>query len=631
MLQSMRKFANSWVASIFMGLLALSFGVWGIADIFQGSADTTVATVGRVKISRTTFQSEYQNDQRVQSARMGVQLTPEQAQAMGLGQASLQRLISRTALGNETDRLGLTASDKQVVEQIQSMTQFAGPTGSFDHQTFLRAINEAGYSEQSFIDAIRADTANSQLLDAAKNGMTIPAGYARALFDYLNEFRAVHYVEVPPSAAGAPPAPTDAQLEAYVKAHEDHFSTPEYRQISYAILEPADVMNQVSVTDAQLQQEYDLRKDEYQIPATRDVEQITFPDLKSAQAASDKIKTGTSFEDIATARGLKPSDVNLGTIHESDLGTDRGPAAFALPLNGVSAPVKGTFGYVLLKVTKITPGSSKSFDQVKDALRKEVLEKLAQSKIGDISNRFEDAMAGGDTLAQAGQKTGLRVVHVPAVDKSGLTPDGTKAAVPDKPEFLAEVFKANVGVTGDPVQMADGGVFALLVEGDTPPKLKPLDAVRAAATAAWQADAMQNALVAKAEALAKDANAVQSLTGVAKQLNVSELESPPLQRGKPDGVFDAALIDAIFAAPPGTTVFGKATKGGFYVVARITGVRHPPAMDLSDPRYKSFLAQIGAQVGEDIPTSLAMAARARQGVSVNQKMVDDVIGGGSGS
>ena len=630
MLQSMRKFANSWVASIFMGLLALSFGVWGIADIFTGSTDTTVASVGRVKISQNEFQNEYQNLVRSQSARTGVQITPEQAQAMGLGQETLQRLINRTAIGNESDRLGLTASDKQVAEQIQSIPAFAGPTGSFDHQTFLRVISQAGYTEQSFINAVRSDTVNSQLLDAAKNGMQIPAGYARALFDYINEIRAVHYVEVPQAAAGVLPTPTDAQLEAFVKAHEDSFSTPEYRQITYALIAPSDVMSQVSVTDAQLKQQYDLNKDQYQIPESRDVEQIAFPDLKTAEAASARIAAGTSFEEIATSRGLKPSDIDLGTIHQADLGTIRGPAAFTLPLNGVSKPVKGTFGYVLLKVTKINPGSSKSFDEVKDALRKDALNKLAQNKISDISNRFEDAMAGGDTLAQAGQSVGMHVVHVAAVDKDGLTPSGAKADLPANPQFLTEVFKASVGVAGDPVHLADGTMFAILVEGDTPPKLKPLDAVRAAATTDWQADAGQKALDAKAAALAKEATAAQSLASLAKTLNVKEIDSPPLQRSKKDDVFAQSLIDAIFDAPPGTAVYGKSIKGG-YIVARITGVAHPPEQSASNPAYRNFQMQIADQIGQDIPVSLAVAARARQGVTVNQKMVDSVIGGGSGS
>ncbi len=64
MLQQMRKFASSWVASIFLGVLALSFGVWGIADIFKGTTDTSVATVGNVKIGQDEFQHEYQNSLR---------------------------------------------------------------------------------------------------------------------------------------------------------------------------------------------------------------------------------------------------------------------------------------------------------------------------------------------------------------------------------------------------------------------------------------------------------------------------------------------------------------------------------------------------------------------------------------
>ena len=36
MLQWMHRISTSWVASLFMGALALSFVVWGIADVFTG-------------------------------------------------------------------------------------------------------------------------------------------------------------------------------------------------------------------------------------------------------------------------------------------------------------------------------------------------------------------------------------------------------------------------------------------------------------------------------------------------------------------------------------------------------------------------------------------------------------------
>ena len=629
MLQQMRKFAKSWVSSIFLGVLALSFGVWGIADIFKGNTDTTVATIGDVKIAQETFQSEYRNALRNQSARLGAQITPEQAAAMGLGQETLQRIIGRTAVDTEVSRLGLTASDKSVAEQIQAIPAFAGPTGSFDHTTFLRAVGEAGFTEQSFIAAIRSDTARTQLLNATSNGLQAPPGYVRALFDYLNEVRAVHYLVLPANAGDVTAKPTDAELLSYVKAHADRFSTPEYRQLTYASIAPADVMNQISVTDAQLKQEYEVRQSQYQIAEKRDVEQITFPDEKTAADASAKIAAGTSFEDLATARGLKPADIQLGTVAAADLGKERGAAAFALAEGGTSKPVKGTFGWVLLKVTKITPGVSKSFDEVKESLRTDVMQKLAVSKLTDLVNAFEDATSGGDTLAEAAKKSGMHVVHVASVDRQGLAADGTKSAVPQTPEFLSEVFKAEVGVAGDPFQTKDATFYVLMVEGDTPPKLRPLDQVGAQATAEWLAAQKQKLLLEKARSLTAQATAEKSLADIAKTLGVSEEASGALQRGAKSQVFADDLVTAIFDAAPGAAVYGKSSKGDSYIIARVTGIAHPPQMSASNPQYRSFLAQIGTQIGEDIPTSLAMAARLRQGVTVNQKMVDSVTGAGS--
>lgn len=627
MLQEMRKYAKSTVASIFLGILALSFGVWGIADIFHGSADTTVASVGDAKISYDAYQREYQNYIR-NAGRQGQTLTPEQARAQGIPGQILQQLISRQAVDNVVHELKLTASDDSVATQIKSIRAFAGPLGTFDHQTFLRAIQESGFTEQGFIDAVRDDTSRAQLLDAVKNGIQMPQGYARAFFDYLNEERAVQYVSVPQTSVTVAP-PTDAQLTAYVKAHANKFSTPEYRAVTFASMTPADVMNEVHVTDDQLKEEYEARKATYVIPEKRDVEQITFPDEKAAAAARAEIDHGKSFADIAKQRGLKQSDIALGSVVQEDLGKDRGPAAFALAQNGVSQPVKGVFGYVLLHVTKITPGLSKSFDDVKEDIKKDVLTQLAAAQLGDVSNKFEDAMAGGLNLKQAALKVGMHVVTVPAVDSKGMTPDGQKAAVPDEPEFLAQIFKADVGEEGDPFQTKDGNLYVLRVDGVTPPKVRPIDQVRDQAVKAYTDEQRGKLLEAKAKSLATEAGKQQSLAKVATDLGTTPQSSGILTRGTPVEPFSPALIEKIFEAPPGGAVYGEAAKDGSYIVARVTGIAHPPTMPTNDPRYKRFMASLSNQLGDDLPTAFSSAARNKQGVEIDQKMADRVSGGGS--
>jgi len=630
MLQQMRKYAKSWVASIFLGALALSFGVWGIADIFRGGpADTSVATVGGTQIPIEVFQRAYQNMLRNASQRAGMQITPEKAQQMGLPGETLQSLISQAAIEGEIDHLGLTISDAQVASAVRAIPAFSGPLGTFDHATFVQRLQEAGYTEQTFIDALRNDDARQQLLMAAQNGFSIPPGLARALFDYINERRAVQYLVVPASAAGALPLPSVAALSAYVKAHSDRFSTPEYRALSYAAIGPEDVAGQIKVTDDQIKQEYELRQDDpkyaYVVAEKRDVEQLNFRDAAGAAAARAKIDAGSSFADLAKSLGTAP--IGLGSVSKPDLG-DRGAVVFALALDGVSQPVKNLSGYALFHVTKIAPGSTKTLADVKDDISKDIATKLAASKLEDIAAAYTDASSGGASLAEAASKVGMHVTRIPAVDSNGLAPDGSKAAIPSDPDFLAQVFHAEIGQEGDPFAPKDGHYYVLKVESVTPSKLKPLDDVRAEATAQWLAEARQQALARKAQSLAAETDARHGLAAIAKELNATPQMSGALTRDTPSGDFPAPLISQIFAAAPGKAVAGPSSKPEAYIVALVTGVSHPPP-PVGNPVYQKFIDSVSSRTAEDISTSMAMAARAKQGVKINQKQVDIATGGGS--
>src|SRR5579871_4613540 len=98
MLQQMRRLSKSWVSSIFLGGLALSFGVWGIADIFRGNTDTSIATVGGVKIPMEQFQRDYKNFLRGASQQTGHEVTMDEARAHGFDKQALQAVLNRNAL-----------------------------------------------------------------------------------------------------------------------------------------------------------------------------------------------------------------------------------------------------------------------------------------------------------------------------------------------------------------------------------------------------------------------------------------------------------------------------------------------------------------------------------------------------
>lgn len=622
MLQAMRKLTRSWISTVFLSLIAGSFVVWGIADVFRGSTDTNVVTVGSTQVPVESFRRDFQNAMR----NAGAVLAPGEAKA--LGQQVLDRMTASIALDNLTDSLGLTATDGRVRQQIQAISAFNGPMGGFDHDTFVRIIRDAGYSEEEFVAVSRKDVARGQLLHAVEGGYQMPPDYARAIFAYINETRTVEYVALTPSSLAPIAPPSETVLADYVKAHPERFSTPEYRSVSYAWVATADLAPSQVVTDKQIQQEIDANRSTYITPEKRTLEQISFKSESEAIAAKAALDGGKTFDALAAERHLQAADYKLGDVAEADLAIDppRAKAAFALAEGGVSAPVKGNFGWALLHVTKITPGVSKSNDEIKLIIQR----KLAQSKMADMSNAYIDAVADGDSVEQAARKAGMHYVRVAATDAQGLAPGGNTAIAGANPDLMAAIFKAEVGEDADPFPTKDGSyLYAVAVDGITPPKTKPVSAVREQAIARWTEEQRQAQLKTKATALAAKATADKALDAVAASLGAPVSTSPVLTRRSNEGVFDAALVHALFEAAPGTAISFPGGNGG-YIVARIAGVRHAPVPD-NTLQYVQGVMGLSQEISGDVTMGLAKAEQAREHVTVNQKLVDSTVGGNSGS
>lgn len=628
MIQWLHALSKSWVATLLMGGLTLSFVVWGIADVFTGVSSSGVASVGRTDISQQEYQRLYRNFVRRQGQQMGMDITPDMAQKMGLPQMALQQLISRTALDNEAIKLGLTTPDAELAQNVRSMSVFRGPLGQFDRPTFLQALQNAQYTEDQFLAEMRQDMTRDQLTQAVEANFIVPATYAQALFQYINEKRAVDYVILTPDMAGNVAPPTDAVLAAYVKDHADHYSSPEYRDADFATITPADVMGSVTVSDAQIQQEYEAHKSTYVIPESRDIQQIEFKTKKDATDARAQIDKGMSFDELASRRGLRPDQIALGTLTEDELpDPDRAKAIFALAINQVSQPIKTALGdYVLARVTKITPGSNKTLADVKDDIRKTLTNELAANKLVDIVNAYTDARSAGSDLKEAAQKSGMKMGHIAAVDANGLKPDGSKADVPADPEFLPALFKTDMGEDSDPFPTKAGAYFVIHVNGVTPPKLKTLDQVRAQALLDWTNEQRNKLLSEKALLLAAQAEKDKSLDNVAKQLKVAVQHSPALTRETNDATFGAAFVQRLFMAAPGAVISGTQGSSDNYILAKVTGIAHPK-MNIRDPNFQAGAARLSQAVAGDFSIAMANAARERQGVKVNQKLVASLTGG----
>jgi len=84
MLQAIRSKAGSLVVKTLFGLLILTFGIWGIGDIFRNRpTDTVIATVGDQSIRAEDLEAAVRRELEHMKARVGVPIDIQQAKKFG--------------------------------------------------------------------------------------------------------------------------------------------------------------------------------------------------------------------------------------------------------------------------------------------------------------------------------------------------------------------------------------------------------------------------------------------------------------------------------------------------------------------------------------------------------------------
>src|SRR3569833_2683574 len=122
MLAAIRVFAKSWVAAILMGLLIVSFAVWGVRDVFSGRINgDVVVKAGSRAVSASEFKRTFDRQKSQYEQQAGQPIPTDVAAANGLDRAELEGLATDAAFSAYLEKIGLKPSDKLVVSEIQKI------------------------------------------------------------------------------------------------------------------------------------------------------------------------------------------------------------------------------------------------------------------------------------------------------------------------------------------------------------------------------------------------------------------------------------------------------------------------------------------------------------------------------
>jgi peptidyl-prolyl cis-trans isomerase D len=475
MLQFLRGHASSWVIKILLGLIILSFGIWGISGLFVGRGQQVlVAKVGQVEISKQYFLHEVQK--RLQAANRDMKdanLTLEQAIKMGLTNKILDDMVRQYLIAEELQSLKLAASTNILSAITLQDPAFKNDQGRFDGGKFKSFLAQRGMTEAQYM-AHRARTLMEAQLLSAVSAASKPAGaLSLRMFNDLFQERditlyTINEDVVEKNTPNLSKISKD-ELVAYYDSHKDAYKTQEKRTFSFVLIDPKALEGHYTFSDAEIKDAYETQMDNYVVPEKRDLQVYMDKDWRKVKLVSKLLEEGKPLP--------KNTVTTLYNIGQEELGDKLGTEAFDLKVKETSDVFKNEDGeFQVVKVLKITPSKTKPLERVRTEIIADLKRQKALDEASTLTQTIEDAISGGASLEEIAKAHHLPFTKdVEISKKSGEKP--LKKHPLYVPSMAKAVFEQEAGEVGPTIELEDGRSYIVQVNHVEPQHIDPLEKV----------------------------------------------------------------------------------------------------------------------------------------------------------
>jgi peptidyl-prolyl cis-trans isomerase D len=432
------RFQTRLILYSFIGILIIAVGlvVYGYLDEKYFQARRPVAKVGnvgiplggwqaRVRMQRTQLINQLQFYQQY-SQYFGMDLTSQEQQIQSqlsdpatLGQTVLNQMIDEELIRQEAAKRGITASPKEVQDEIQASYQYF-PNGSPTPTITPTAVSSPTFSPETLALVTLTPTPSPATATATAAPPVTPSPSVSPVATGSPQSK------TSPAATGSPP-PTTSQTAA-AAATETVTATPAVTSTPEATFTPLPTstpytqqgfntaykngvakLAALGLNEDQVRQLYAsniLRQKLFDIitadvPRTQDqvwARHILVADEATAKAVRQRLANGEDFAKVAaevsTDTGTKSKGGDLGWFGKGAMVPEFEAAAFSLKVGEISQPVKSQFGYHIIQVLAHAnvPLVASAYDQAKQTAFSDWLKKLRDQYKVETYNNWQNAV-----------------------------------------------------------------------------------------------------------------------------------------------------------------------------------------------------------------------------------------------
>ena len=459
-------------------VLILAFAFGGLRDVFVKKELTYALKIADIEYSFAYVNKIFQEAIKESRIKYGKDLS--QNDINKLKSDILGNIVDSTLIILEARRLGIVANDNMVKKEILKIPIFF-KNGKFDKDIFEQVIKQYGVSEQGFIDKLKEDVIRATFVDSISANKSVIPGLTEIILEDVLQTRELELVKIPFSAFKIPNKPEGSELKHIYEENKSKFNIPEKRKVEYMTISSELFEDQSSeVTEEKLRKIYEEKSFLFVESEKRDVKQIQFSSLNNANKAREEIIKGVGFEEVAKKYAPNFNSYNLGIITAKDFDGDISGKLFNLKVGGISEIIETPLGLYIFKIEKIIPEKKKSFDEVKDLLKKEYLKDVKFNNFLDNIKRIQTELKQGKTLEviakDYNQKLSLAEI-INSVDENG--------DITHTKSFIENSFNTKLNQQSE-IFPIDSDKFCILrIIGITPEKNQEFDELKSQLKQIW--------------------------------------------------------------------------------------------------------------------------------------------------
>lgn len=526
MLQSIRDNSQSIVAKVIVGLIVVTFALFGVESLVSLTTGSKApATVNGEDIGEQALFRAVELQRRQLLAQMGENADPAALDDNLIRARVLDRLIDDTVLVQSASEQGMAISPQMLDQMIVGTTDFQ-VDGTFNRDQFEAVLRNVGLTPLTYRDYLRRET----LIEQEKAGYQLSAfvtdGELKNLLSLDRQTRDMAWFELPVAPIRAQIEITEDDIAARYEAQRDLYQTEEQVSIRYLLLDKADLLGDIEVTDAELQGQYQQMLATFNSQEEREAAHILIEvsdeqDAAAAEAKAQALKKqldeGADFATLARENSDDPgSSASGGDLGLNARGMFVGPfedALFTLQIEGeVSAPVRTEFGYHLIKLGKIVQTEAPTFDEMKPELREQILSQKGESRYVEQLERLADITFSSGNLEEPAEELQLDIQTSEPFGRAGGADEVTS-----NPRVLAAAFSAellNDGVNSAPIELDAGRSVVIRVQEHLRPRQQTQEEV---------ADVIREALLDEKTAARIDALAGEVMEQLKQGADIAQL------------------------------------------------------------------------------------------------------------